>query len=119
MSDLTQARLRELLEYDEVTGEFVWRVSRSTVKAGDVAGCLYSNGYHYIRADGRGYRRARLVLLYVDNILLREDEQVDHINRVRNDDRRCNLRASDQTGNMHNRGIQANNTSGAARGSLG
>ena|ERR1700730_6605669 len=100
MSELTKARLCELFEFDELTGEFVRRVSRGgSAKAGTVAGHLHSDGYHQIKIDGRLYLRARLVILYIDEILLRPDQLVDHLNRVRNDDRRANLRITDRTWN--------------------
>jgi hypothetical protein len=113
MNELTQARLHELFDYDQSTGELIWRVSHNNAKAGTVAGHLHSSGYCLIGVDGRQYRRARLVLLYVDNIFLHEDEQADHINRIRHDDRRSNLRPSDQIRNARNHGIRVDNTSGA------
>lgn len=36
--ELTAERLRELLDYNPHTGEFVWRVSCRGTKAGDIAG---------------------------------------------------------------------------------
>lgn len=42
----------------------------------------------------------------------REDEQVDHINMDRLDNRRENLRVATKSQNMQNRGKQMNNTSG-------
>jgi hypothetical protein len=91
MNELSQAYLRELFDYDGATGELIWRVSRGKAKAGTVAGRLNSNGYHQIWANGHFYQRSRLVILYVDGVLLRPDQEVDHLNRIRHDDRRTNL----------------------------
>jgi hypothetical protein len=62
---LTQARLRELLQYDPVTGVFRWRAGRYI---GRVAGCSADgnhNRYARIRVDGRMYYAHRLSWLYV------------------------------------------------------
>lgn len=48
---------------------------------------------------------------YIMNVEDR-DIIVDHINRDRLDDRKCNLRKIDATGSSINRGVQSNNTSG-------
>ena len=39
-------------------------------------------------------------------------EQVDHVNRIRNDNRLCNLRWATASENQQNTGIRINNTSG-------
>ena len=61
---LTQDRLKELLDYNSVTGIFTWKVFRSrTAKAGTRAGYL-SKGYVYISVDGIGYSARKLAWLY-------------------------------------------------------
>jgi hypothetical protein len=61
MSDpLTADRLRELLDYDPLTGVFLWKISRGNARAGAVAGTLNSAGYRQIRIDGRAYLADRL-----------------------------------------------------------
>lgn len=49
-AQLTQSRVRELLNYDELTGEFTWRVRRANVAAGRSAGRIRVDGYR----EGRG-----------------------------------------------------------------
>lgn len=64
-ADLTAARLRELLTYDPGTGIFCWRVQRSNVAAGTIAGNRRQDGYLDIRLDGKLYRSHRLAWLYM------------------------------------------------------
>lgn len=49
--DITPERVRELLFYDPETGIFRWRVSRSHLKAGVVAGSPDKRGYIRIGID--------------------------------------------------------------------
>lgn len=58
---LTQARLKELLE---ATGGWTRRLAaRGRARAGTEAGCTRSDGYRYIRIDGRIYLLSRLAVL--------------------------------------------------------
>ncbi|ABF71310.1 p057 [Rhizobium phage 16-3] len=61
---LAVERLRALLRYNPFTGRFYWRVNRSNVKAGDLAGKLASNGYWKIKIDGVDYTGQQLAWLY-------------------------------------------------------
>jgi HNH endonuclease/AP2 domain len=99
---LTQKRLQELLDYDCETGVFTWKVGRrGTATAGDVAGCLHSEGYVNIMVDGKIYSAHRLAWLFVHGSF--PSNQLDHWNRIRNDNRIANLREVDHRGNSHNR----------------
>lgn len=89
-SNLTAARLRELLSFDELTGIFTWRESRSSRRAGDPAGCLDYEGYRVIRVESKTCRAHRLAWLYVYGKW--PDDQIDHINGLRDDNRLANLR---------------------------
>lgn len=62
---LTLKRLKEVLEYEPLTGVFTWKKSLSkNVPVGAVAG-RQSNGYTYIGIDGTSYLAQRLAWLYV------------------------------------------------------
>ena len=107
---VAQARLKELLDYNPDTGVFTWRKSRGCVAAGSVAGCMDAKGYLRIRVDGKKYANHRLAWLYVYGEF--PADQLDHINRVRNDNRICNLRTATQTENHQNTRKPRTNTSG-------
>lgn len=62
---LTAERLRQIVSYDPVTGVFAWAVRRSSRAAGARAGSVDSNGYRYIKIDGRWYMAQQLAWLYV------------------------------------------------------
>lgn len=111
MADLTAERLRELLDYDPETGVFTWRVRRgSTAQKGTKAGCHCAYGYTVIRIDDRLHRANRLAWLYMVGEW--PSEHVDHINRVRDDDRWSNLRLATNAQNCANAARSKNNKSG-------
>ena len=57
---LTQARLKELLNYDPITGIFTWvKPTSYKIKTGDIAGCKDS-GYIRIVISKKLYRAHRL-----------------------------------------------------------
>jgi hypothetical protein len=104
---LTQKRLQELLIFNQDNGCFYWRKSpKNQIKAGSLAGKI-EKGYVRIKIDGNLYRGHRLAWLYVYGEF--PDEQVDHINGVRNDNRIENLRKCNNAQNQQNRTIKNNN----------
>lgn len=107
---LTQARLKELLNYDPQTGVFVWVSSNlSGTKKGDTAGAV-DHGYRTIQVDGKLIKAHRLAWLYVYGVFPKG--KLDHRNRIRSDNRIDNLREATHAENMRNAGKRANNTSG-------
>lgn len=108
--ELTQDRLKELLEYNPDTGLFVWRASCGTARGGDVAGGSHGNGYLRIRLGRGRYYAHRLAFLYMTGGF--PAAEVDHINRDRADNRWTNLRPASSSQNKANRGLQRNNASG-------
>lgn len=110
-TNLTQARLKELLHYEPETGIFTRRVSTGNqVKAGAVAGGLKLNGYVQITIDGKGYLAHRLAWFYTEGYFPEHD--VDHVNRIRDDNRRINLREASRSCNLKNAGDRSTNSSG-------
>lgn len=110
---LTQSKIKELLQYDEDTGDFTWNVSRGGVKLGDKAGhnCLKnSKFYTIIGINGSLYRAHRLAFLYVTGSF--PTGEVDHINGSGIDNRWVNLREVDRLENGRNMRLHAHNSSG-------
>lgn len=107
---ITQSALKELLHYCPETGIFRWRVSLGTAKAGSVAGYLDGNGYQQIGIQGKPYLAHRLAWLYEFGEFPPND--LDHKNRVRSDNRICNLRPATKAENNQNCSMRRDNTSG-------
>lgn len=108
---ITQAELKKTLSYDPSTGVFTWIIRPSQrIKANTVAGSENEQGYIVIKINGRMYKAHRLAWLYVNGYL--PEHNVDHINRVRNDNRISNLREASQMCNVQNSCIRKDNTSG-------
>ncbi len=103
--DLTAARLREFYVYSPESGIF-FRRERPSRRLGTKA----RTGYVHITIDGRTYPAHRLAWLYSYGDW--PPEQIDHINRIRDDNRLANLRLASAGENMQNRELQRNNKSG-------
>jgi len=106
---LTQSKLKYLLEYDQQTGDFTWLVNKGSVPAGRKAGYL-NHGYHRIMIDKQFYEAHRLAWLYMTGEF--PEDQIDHINHIRNDNRWSNLRSATSSINCKNRSRGCNNKSG-------
>lgn len=102
-ADLTAQRLRERIHYDPTTGLF-------TGRRGTAVGSAGRYGYISVSIDGHVWLAHRLAWLYTYGSL--PDGQLDHINRIRSDNRIANLRPATNKLNMENRKVQTNNKSG-------
>jgi hypothetical protein len=109
--ELTAEYLRSILDYEPETGIFTRKVrTAARVKVGDVAGSLDGGGYLQIRVQSQRYRAHRLAWLYVYGAWPKD--QLDHINRIRTDNRISNLREVSHKQNHQNRSKSSHNTSG-------
>ena len=101
--------IEKFISYDPDTGQLRWLVGRGGVSAGDEAGRLSSDGYREFRFN-RSFIRSHRAAWYITFGWL--PAQIDHINRIKNDNRICNLRSSNSVENKWNQGISSRNTSG-------
>ena len=113
---LTYSRVVELLTYEPETGLFRWNVNAGRwgrIKAGTVAGSAgnHGGGYVEINIDGTLYKAHRLAWLYMTGKM--PENQVDHINCDRADNKWSNLRAATLRQNLTNKTAYKNNTSGS------
>ena len=110
-NELTAEYLRSILHYDQETGIFTWKVRAArNVKAGDAAGCQNGEGYLLISVQSRLYKAHRLAWLYAHGSWPKD--QLDHVNRVRTDNRIENLREVTNKQNHQNKSKPSSNTSG-------
>ena len=106
VKNMNQKRLKELLHYCPYTGAFTHLTNRVKKDAGTVT----SKGYVHLWLDGVRYAAHRIVFLYCYGEW--PEGAVDHINRVRHDNRLANLRLVSASQNQQNRVLSKNNSSG-------
>lgn len=94
---ITTERLRHVLNYNPNTGEFHWRIDFGrwgTIKAGTKAGARQGNGYLCIGIDNVTHSAHRLAWQHYHGEV--PPNYIDHINRVKTDNRIVNLRPADR-----------------------
>lgn len=101
-SELTQARLKELLNYDPETGEFTWRGSGSGRKKSS-AGHKAAKGYLAIGLLGKTYKAHRVAWMYAYGCW--PNGQIDHKDLDRTNNKLQNLREVDPSMNKQNVGV--------------
>lgn len=107
---VTQALVLEHFYYCPLSGKIFWIKPSPRIKFGREAGC-YHNGYRVIGINGAAYKAHRIIWLYVYGYW--PIEQIDHINKIRSDNRLINLREATNQSNHRNKNISPANTSGA------
>ena len=104
--------LRSILHYDPETGEWTWLVNRARLaKAGQKAGTPHQKeGYIRLHIQGRMYQSSILAHFYMTGLW--PEDEMDHINGIRDDDRWANLRSVSKQKNLLNRKRYLTSTSG-------
>jgi hypothetical protein len=110
---ITQDELKAFVEYKKETGEFIWKTRTvdmfesdyfcrrwNTRYAGNISGCLNSQGYWIMTINGNKYRRSRLAWLYVYGKF--PELVIDHIDGNRSNDSITNLRDVSERVNHQN-----------------
>lgn len=105
MDDITAETARSLLTYDEATGVVRWvRPNKSRMNYFSIAGSIGADGYRKIKILGRSYQIHRVIWLIVTGEW--PQDEIDHINRVRDDNRWINLRQVSRKENANNRSLK-------------
>lgn len=110
-NDITFEQVAELLAYDAGTGRLTWRkrVSRR-YGAGDIAGSPNSTGHLHVQIKRRKYKAHRLAWLLFTGSWPKHE--IDHVNRVRDDNRIANLREAGPGQNCQNASMYKSNSTG-------
>lgn len=108
---LTQSRLRQVFNYDSITGVVTRRMcTANRHKLGEVVGVRGARGYLQATVDSQKHPLHRLIWVWVHGVWPPND--LDHWNRNRADNRLKNLRPATRSENNHNQGLSKRNTSG-------
>lgn len=108
-SELTQARLREILHYNPETGIFRWIEARPRIQVGDVAGSV-QQGYIRITVDGHRFMAHTLAWLYMTGEYVARG--LDHKDTNRANNRWANLRKASKSQNRMNSTVRSDSRSG-------
>ncbi len=92
---ITQEILKQHLSYDKSSGIF------TRLKNGKIAGTIKTNGYRGIYVHDKIYFAHRLAWLYIHGEF--PQDQIDHINRNRDDNKLNNLRVVTNSANACNK----------------
>ena len=111
---ITQKYLKKLFDYKD--GHLIRKVRRGPSHKGEIAGYSHHSGYRYIQINGIEFGIHRIIWCWHYGEL--PEYQIDHINRIKDDNRIENLRLAfyegltDDEANRQNLGIRNDNTSG-------
>ena len=109
----SQARLKELLDYDPQSGVLVWRINRQGLVAGQLAGVVSNGKYLHVGVDYGKYLAHRIIWMWMTG----EDpgdQEIDHIDHDRLNNRWSNLRLA--TVNQNRSNVAARNKTGLPKG---
>ena len=110
MNLISQTRLKEVLDYNPITGIFTWKEKiADKVTVGARAGSLHPSGYRFIRLFGRRYREHQLAFLYMLGYF---PPQVDHADHDQSNNSWINLEESSYEKNGKNHPKTIRNVTG-------
>ena len=106
------ARVNELVDYNQATGEFRWKVGRPGASQGAVIGTIRPDGYRQLRIADRLVLAHRLAFMMCHS--KEPVGEVDHANRLKDDNRIANLREATKSQNGANKRPAADGLKGAS-----
>ena len=110
---VTQGFLDATFDYNDKLGMLTWKKSPSkNVKTGATVGSVNPDGYLYVHISKNIYPVHRLVFIMHNGY--NPENDIDHINRDKKDNRIENLREVSRSCNNRNRPLMRNNKSGIA-----
>ena len=104
------ALIKEHFKYDAVRGKLFWRTGEKRGHAVPLRKSPF--GYlniHWLQMDWRVHR---IIWMLVNDEPLEYSDEIDHRNRIRDDNRPSNLRKATHQQNQWNAGLRSDNTSG-------
>jgi hypothetical protein len=109
-NDLTAEYVREIFNYDPLTGDLTWRVKIARkIIVGTKAGTI-CHGYMQVKIRGQTYLVHRIIWLYTTGKW--PEDEIDHEDRNRANNIWTNLREATSLQNIHNRPALTNSKSG-------
>lgn len=100
--------LKKILQYDEITGDFIRLVSSNPNNIGKAGHKASKNGYVRIEVLGKKYLAHRLAWLYVHGNW--PSNIIDHIDGCKHNNKISNLRDVSQTTNLENQKTARSNS---------
>lgn len=101
--DIDIELVRELFDYNPETGVLLWKKNPPYQnRIGKVAGGVKKDGYVYVSIGNVSYQASRIIMSIVHG-RIEPGMQVDHINRIRSDNRLSNLRIVTPLQNARNK----------------
>lgn len=117
---IDQIQLKELLDYDEITGVFTWKKRHGSHHWIKSWNARHAGKEAFSSVDKKGYKCGsvlgvmvkahRVAWLYVHGVW--PDDQIDHLNGIRHDNRIINLRDVSNQDNGKNATLSKRNSSG-------
>jgi len=106
---LSYSYVKDIFDY-RPDGNLIWKKRRKGVTIGNVAGSTPSGWYTEVHIDQKSYLAHRVIWLWHHGYMPEND--LDHINKIKHDNRIENLREASRQCNARNTGNHISNSSG-------